>query len=88
MKSVIIQGVTHTHLDTHFKPDGFTYNKCLSPSMKFICAAVHINLFYNIRSLTKNQLKPGKITIFSFNSAFFIDFFLIISYYLVTKNTK
>jgi len=56
------------------------YNK------KIICAFLHINNLHDTIGFLKNQLKPKKITIFSFNSAFFIDFFLIIYYDQLKKN--
>jgi len=55
------------------------YNK------KNICAFLHINKFNDTIASLKNQLKPKKITILSFNSAFFIDFFLIIYYHQLKK---
>ena len=71
-------------MDIQIKYAGFTYNKALSCIFNYICAIVHINLFNNSRKPVKNQLKLEKITISVFNSAFFIDFFLIIFYYLGT----
>jgi|SRR6056297_1093817 len=84
MKSVIIKVVNQTHPNQQFKYAGVTYKLGLRLFIVFICAHIHIKLYNNSRSFVKNQLKPEKITIFNFNSAFFIDFFLIIFYYLRT----